>query len=302
MIGTLVGIAASDSGGDGEGTAPKRDGLSGSVTVDGAAAMRGLVQSAAARFEDRHPGVRITVGASGDESSIAIFCAGEVEIAAVARRLDRAERRACWSSGTRYVPIEVAREGIALVVSRQNAFAGCLRVDQARAVWRRAEPLTSWNQVDPAYPAADLKPVGWNPDSPPYTLLAQGLFGPLEPETRNDYDEIGNTAELATAVAATPDALGYLPVGKLRRAHGVRPLALDGGRGCVLPSESTVRDGSYPALSRSLYLDMSVDALRHPEARRFVREYLAKPPPISAAPGAIEVRASHRVYRKFTRP
>src|SRR5262245_111593 len=100
VIGTLVGIAASDSGGNGDGPARKRDGLSGSVTLDGAAAVHGLVQSAAGRFEDRHSGVRVTVGASGDESAIAIFCAGEVDIAAVARRLSRAERRACRSSGT----------------------------------------------------------------------------------------------------------------------------------------------------------------------------------------------------------
>jgi phosphate transport system substrate-binding protein len=301
VVATLVGIAASDSGGSGEGRSRKRDTLSGSVRIDGAAALRGLIDRAAQRFEGRHPGVRVTVGASGDESALAIFCAGEVDIAAVARRLDRPERRACRSSGTRYVTAQVAREPIVLVVSEQNYFASCLTLDQVRAIWRRAGPASSWAEVDTRFPATPLEPVGWKPDSPPYTLLAEGLFGPIDPLTRNDYEEAGDAAELSAAVAASPDELGYLPLAELKRGAGVRPLAIDGGRGCVTPTRASVRDGSYPALSRPLSLDVGAASLRRPEVRRFVREYLDEPPRI-AATGAIATPLSHRVYRKFTRP
>jgi phosphate transport system substrate-binding protein len=200
------------------------------------------------------------------------------------------------------LPIEVAREGMALVVSKSNDFATCLSLAQARAIWRRADPATSWADVNAAYPTIDLKPVGWKPESPPYTLLAQGLFGPIDPLTRDDYEVAGDSAELAEAVAASPGGVGYLPVGKLRRAVGVRPLAVDAGGGCVTPTVASVRDGSYRRLSRRLYLDVAVGSMRRPEARRFVREYLENPPPVATAPGAIEVPASHRIYRKFTRP
>ncbi len=211
VVAALVGIAASESGGSGEGRLRKKDGLSGTVTIDGAAALRDTIEGAAQRFERRNPGVRVTAGASGDESAIALFCAGEVDIAAVARRLDRAERRACRSSGTGYVPIEVAREGIALVVSERNGFASCLNVEAARAIWRRADPVTFWAEIDPRFPDAELEPVGWKPDSPPSTLLAEGLFGPVDPLTRNDYEVAGDAAELAATVAASPGAVGIRP-------------------------------------------------------------------------------------------
>jgi len=97
-------------------------------------------------------------------------------------------------------------------------------------------------------------------------------------------------------------ALGYLPVGELRPGAGVRPLALDTGRGCVTPTVDSVLDGSYPALSRPLYLDVRTESLRRPEPRRFIREYLRGPPPARTADGVISVPTSHRVYRKFTRP
>ncbi len=300
VVATLVGIAASESGGRGEGRLRKKDGLSGTVAIDGAAASRGLIDVAARRFERHNPAVRVTAGASGDESAIAIFCAGEVDIAAVARGFDRDERRACRSSGTRYLPVEVAREGIALVVSEQNGFASCLSVDQARAIWRRVDPVTSWAEIDPRFPDAELEPVGWKPDSPPYTLLAEGLFGPVDPLTRNDYEVAGDAADLGTTVAASPNAVGYLPVGQIKGA-AVRPLALDAGRGCVMPTVASVRDGSYPSLSRPLYLDVLAESLRRPEARHFIRDFLRRTPSIGRADGVIPVPTSHRVYVKFTR-
>ncbi len=301
VVAALVGIAASESGGSGEGRSRKKDGLTGTVAIDGAAALRGMIDGAAQRFERHNPGVRVTAGASGDESAIAIFCAGEVDIAAVARRLDRAERRACRSFGTRYLPIEVGREGIALVVSERNGFASCLSTEDARAIWRRADPVRSWAEIDPRFPDAQLETVGWKPDSPTYTLLAEGLFGPVEPLTRNDYEVAGDTAALGTAVAASPNAVGYLPVRQIKRGAGVRPLALDAGHGCVTPTAGSIRDGSYPALSRPLYLDVRTESLRRPELRRFVREYLQRPPPVGKADGVIPVSPSHRIYRKFTR-
>jgi phosphate transport system substrate-binding protein len=277
----LVGIAASDSGGSGEEQPRTHEGLNGAVRIDGAAAMRNVVDRAAERFQARHPDVRVTVGASGDESAIALFCAGEIDMAAVARRLDRAERHACRTAGTTYKGIEVAREGIAVVTSEQNTFADSLNLNQVRTIWRRVSPAMTWAEVDPRFPATPVEPVGWKPDSPPATLLAEGLFGPVDSLTRDDYEVADDSKELTKAVASSPNAIGYLPQSQVKPGSGVRPLYV---------------------LSRPLYLDVSRDSLRVPEVRRFVREYLGDPPAIRASDGAVPVPFSHRVYRKFTRP
>jgi phosphate transport system substrate-binding protein len=302
VIATLVGIAASDSGGIGDQRSRKRDGLAGTVTLDGTAAMRGLLDRATQRFQRRHPDVRVTVGASGDQSAIGLFCAGEVDIAAVARNFDPAERRACRSRDKRYVPVKVAREGIAIVVSKRNRFTSCLGVDQLKAIWRHGDPATSWAQIDPAFPPFPLEPVGWKPDSPPATLLGEALFGPTDPLVRNDYVTADDAKELSRRVASSPNALGYLPLTQLKPGAGVRALSIDTGSGCVTPSAESVRDGTYRVLSRSLYFNVNVDSLKESENRRFVKEFLGDPPALRASDGAIWIAHSHRVYRKFTRP
>jgi hypothetical protein len=135
--------------------------------------------------------------------------------------------------------------------------------------------------VDPRFPAAPLEPVGSKPDSPPATLLAQRLFGPVDPLMRDDYEVADESKELAKAVASSPNAIGYLPLSQLKPGSGLRALS-------VLP--------------RRLYLDVSADSLKESEARRFVREYLGDPPVIRPSDGAVTAVPSHRVYRKFTRP
>jgi phosphate transport system substrate-binding protein len=235
------------------------------VTLDGTIAMRGRLDRAARRFQHRHPGVRVTVGASGDGSAIDLFCAGEIDVAAVARRLDGDERRACRSAGVAYAEVEVASAPIALVVSERNGFARHLTLDQAKAIWRPVDPATSWAQVDRALPPIPLEPIGWKPDSAPSTLLAEAIFGPHDPLLRSDYAVTDDAAELTEAVASSPNAIGYLPAAKLTRGSGVRPLRI---------------------LPRPLYLDVSASSLRDPGTRRFLREYPDSP----------------RLHRKFTRP
>lgn len=278
IVAALVGLAAAESGGRDEKRTRKRDGLTGAVRIDGSPAMRDIVDRAAQRFERRHPGVRVTVGASGDESAIALFCAGEVDIAAVARRPDRAERRSCRSSP--YSEVEVARAPIALVVGERNHLVDRLSLEQAKAIWRRAAPAATWADVDPALPRTPLEPVGWSPDSPAATLLAEALFGPVDPLMRDDYRVTDDVKGLTGAVASSTSAIGFLPLAQLKAASGLRAIR-------VVP--------------RPLFLEVSANSLGRPEVRRFLREYRRHPPAVLASDGAQAVPFSHGIYRKFTR-
>src|SRR3954452_22896460 len=302
VIAALVGIAVGEAVGGGDRKPRPRDRLAGSVAIAGTVALLGMTESAARTFERRHPGVRVTVGASGDQNAIDSFCAGEVDIAEVARPFRPAERRDCKSAGIRYVRIGFAREGIAQVVSEKNTFARCLKLDQVRSIWRADSPARSWADVDPAFPALEVKPVGWKPDSPPYTLMSAALFGPIDPMTRDDFEIGADAGGIVQAVSASPAAVGFLSLADLHASTWVRAISIDGGHGCVPPTAVTVGDGRYPALSRPLDLNVNTKALRRPEVRRFIGDYLRAGRAIRSAAGVVGVPGSHRLHGKFTRP
>jgi phosphate transport system substrate-binding protein len=264
--------------------------------------MREMTEAAASRFRRLHPGVRVTVGASGDSTAVDAFCAGEIDIATVARKLDADEQRDCDSAETRYASIELARIGIALVVSRSNPYATCLTLDQVRAIWPTHDAAQSWADASVAPVAAEIRPIGWKPDSPPYTLLAQALYGGTDPKTRDDAEVASDAGDLMAEVAASPNAIGYLPFAEYRRGRGVRLLAVDGGEGCLMPTVRTITDRSYSTLSRPLYLDVSRESLGEPAVRAFVHDYLRWMPGLGQTAEAVPTVNSHRVYRRFTRP
>jgi phosphate transport system substrate-binding protein len=299
VVATLVAIAASEVGGDRRSRA--RDRLTGAVTIDGSPAVRPLTEAAAQGFRAAHPDVRVTVGASGDESALDAFCAGELDLATVDRKLGVDEQHDCNSAGTRYASIELAREGIAVVVSDRNHLTGCLSVEQLRSIWGR-DGAADWAEVAPGSESTALHPVGWKPDSATHRLFAAALFGTHDPLTRDDYEVADDAADLMRAVAASPGAVGYLPLGEFRAGVGVRLLAVDGGEGCVRPRTGAIRDGSYAPLFRPLYMDVRRTSLPRSEVRAFVRGYLRSIRRLSRWEGVVPTADSHRLYRKFTRP
>ncbi|HXG39918.1 MAG TPA: hypothetical protein VNJ28_03155, partial [Candidatus Limnocylindrales bacterium] len=68
----------------------------------------------------------------------------------------------------------------------------------------------------------------------------------------------------------------------------VRAVAIDGGNGCVEPSEATINDGSYAPLSRPLFIYPDVEKMRsRPELAAFVRYYLDHTQQLAAEVGYI---------------
>ena len=56
---------------------------------------------------------------------------------------------------------------------------------------------------------------------------------------------------------------------------GLKALAIDGGNGCVAPSEATINDGSYAPLSRPLFIYVRQDVSEVPHIREFLNFYLS---------------------------
>jgi phosphate transport system substrate-binding protein len=91
-------------------------------------------------------------------------------------------------------------------------------------------------------------------------------------------------------VAAGLYAMGFLGLAYAEENKGkVKPVAIDNGKGCVLPSRETVLDGSYQPLSRPLFIYVNVKSLERKEVQDFADFYLSPAGPAgpSAARGTL---------------
>src|SRR5215216_1969388 len=268
-----LGAAACGDDDNASGSAGGGD-VSGSIKIDGSSTVGPFAQAAAEKFQGENPGVKVTVGTSGTGGGFEKFCAGETDISDASRAIEADEKQACASKGIKYEQVQVANDGLSLVVNPQNTWAKCLTVAQLKTIWDKGSKVNNWNQVDPSFPNEPLKLFGAGTDSGTFDYFTKAINGE-EGRSRSDYSATEDDNVTVTGVSGTKGGLGYFGLSYLEENQGkVQGIQVDGGGGCVAPSKETVQDGSYTPLSRPLFIYPSDKALERPEVKAFTEFYV----------------------------
>ncbi|MGB3199996.1 MAG: substrate-binding domain-containing protein, partial [Nodosilinea sp.] len=109
------------------------------LSIDGSPSMAGINQNLAEGFEQRYPDTDIRYTADGDEQALQDLQSGNIDLAALGRRLSKEEEDPSLTS------IPVTREKIAIIVGRDNPFQADLSFDDFAAIFRGE--ITNWSEV-----------------------------------------------------------------------------------------------------------------------------------------------------------
>jgi phosphate transport system substrate-binding protein len=267
-------LAAACGGGNDGGSAADGSQLSGTINIDGSSTVAPLSEAAAELFQEQNPGVRVTVGTSGTGGGFEKFCAGETDISDASRAIEADETNACEREGIKYEEVQVANDGLSVVVNNENTWANCLTTAQLKAIWDKGSKVNNWNQVDPSFPNEPLKLFGAGTDSGTFDYFTQAINGE-EGRSRSDYSATEDDNVTVTGVSGAKGGLGYFGLSYLQENEGkIKGIQVDGGNGCVAPSVETVQDGSYTPLSRPLFIYPSDKALERQEVKAFLDFYV----------------------------
>src|SRR4051812_1397300 len=270
---TLGVTACGDSGGTGGGGGGSSD-LSGTIKVDGSSTVGPLTEAAAEEFQGKNANVRVTVGTSGTGGGFEKFCAGETDISDASREIEPDEAAACKKKGIQYGPLQVANDGIAVVVNKDNSFAKCLTLDQLKKIWDKGSTVKSWKDVDPKFPDQEIKLYGPGTDSGTFDFFTDKINGE-EGRSRSDYNASEDDNVTVQGVSGDKGGLGYFGLSYYEQNKDKLNLVqVDGGGGCKTPSKATVQDGSYKPLSRPLFIYPKKAALDRKEVKAFVDDYV----------------------------
>jgi phosphate transport system substrate-binding protein len=246
-----------------------------SIKVDGSSTVYRISEAVAHKFHGEQPRVRVVVSRSGTGGGFKKFAAGEIDICDASRPIKDVEKEACEKGGVEYVELEVAYDGLALLVNPKNDWAECLTVEQLKAIWAPDSAVKKWSDIDPAWPANEIKLYGPGTDSGTFDYFTEKIVGE-EGKSRDDYMSSEDDNSLVTGIAGDTYALGYFGLAYYEENHEkLKLLGVDSGDGnCIKPTQETVRDLSYKPLSRPLYIYVRKSALERPEVRSFVKFYL----------------------------
>jgi phosphate transport system substrate-binding protein len=240
--------------------------LTGRIQVDGSSTVAPLISLAAERFRREEPKVRVSVGVSGTGGGFERFCRDETDLSNASRKIKDEERQLCEKNGVPFFELQVANDGISVVVNKDNTWAKCLTVEQLKAIWEPRSKVDSWKDIDESFPDEKLSLFGAGTDSGTFDYFTEAIVGE-EGASRSDYTPSEDDNVTVRGVAGKKGALGYFGLSYyVENKERLRALAIDGGDGCVDPSVETVQDGTYKPLSRPLLMYVNEDSLADKEA------------------------------------
>ena len=251
------------------------EGLSGSISADGSSTVYPITEAIAEEFGREHEGaVRVTVGLSGTGGGFKRFCAGETDISNASRRIKESEQQLCTQNGVSFVELQVAYDGLSIIANPKNAFLQCLTVDELKKIWEPGSTIKNWSQVRPGFPNEEMKLYGPGTNSGTFDYFTEEVVG-KQGASRADYTASEDDNVLVQGVEGDASSIGYFGFAYYKEnAQRLKLIGVDAGSGCVMPSEESIKGGTYKPLSRPLFIYVSDKSMARPEVKAFVDYYL----------------------------
>ncbi len=279
----VLGGAACGGGGDSSGN-PGDDSsngmdLTGTIEIDGSSTVAPISEAVAEEFLAEYPDVRVNVGVSGTGGGFKRFTVGETEISDASRPIKESEAEIAAENGIEYIELTVALDGLAVMVHPDNSFVDCLTIAELNEIWKPDSTVDSWDDVRSSFPSDDLNLYGPDTESGTFDYFTDVVNGD-EGVSRSNYVASSDDNVLVRGISGDRNSLGYFGYAYYaENASQLKLVGIDGGNGCVAPSDATVADGSYAPLARPIFIYVDVAKLRaREELKAFVDFYLDNSP------------------------
>jgi phosphate transport system substrate-binding protein len=291
--------ATSSSGGASETKA-------GDIKIDGSSTVFLISEAIAESFGKANSGKKVSVGKSGTGGGFKKFCRGEIDINDASRPILQKEMDECKAKGIDYLEIPIAYDALTVIVNPANTWAATMKVADLKKMWEPAATakVMKWKDVNPAYPDTKMALFGAGKSSGTFDYFTEAINGKAK-ESRADYTSTEDDNVTIQGVIGDKNALGYLGFAYYEANKAkLKAVAIDSGKGAVLPSIETVNKGTYTPLSRPLFIYVSSKSLDKPGVKEFVDYYMAQIPKASAEtkyiplPGAAYTKINEKVKAK----
>ncbi|WZL88532.1 PstS family phosphate ABC transporter substrate-binding protein [Salinimicrobium sp. 3283s] len=286
----------------------KKDDTKNAISIDGSSTVYPVTEAIAEEYRAEAPDVDVTIGVSGTGGGFQKFGRGEVAITNASRPIKEDEKAIAESNGISFVELEVAYDGLAVVVHPENDWVTCFTVEQLKKIWEPAAQGTikRWNQIDPSWPDEEIHLFGPGVASGTFDYFTEAIVG-KSGSSRGDYTASEDDNVLVQGVSGDKFGLGFFGLAYYQEnSDKLKMVPVNGGEGCVEPSKETVSNGTYAPLSRPLYIYVNSASLENPAVIDFVEFYLDEAPQLLQDVGYIpltseEYQAEREKFAAFVK-
>ena len=246
-------------------------GLKGEVLIDGSSTVAPISQAVAEEFSKENSDVNVSVGISGTGGGIKKFVSGEIDIADASRAMKPEELSTAQKNGIEFIELKIGLDGLTVVANPENTWAQNLTTEDLKKIWADGSTVKTWKDVNPAWPAEPIKLYGPDQDSGTYDYFIEEILG-KDGKIRKDYSPSSDDNQLVQGVEGDKGALGYFGYAYyLEQKDKLKAFSVNG----ILPSDETVKNGTYKPLSRPLYLYINKKSFAEKaQVKSFIQFYI----------------------------
>ncbi|XGB38938.1 MAG: PstS family phosphate ABC transporter substrate-binding protein [Cyanobacteria bacterium LVE1205-1] len=251
--------------------------LSQPISADGSSTVYPITKTIVEDFQKKNPEASIQLNFSGTGGGFKKFCLGQTSINNASRPISEKELTACQQGSISFLEVPVAFDALTVVVHPKNDWANEMTVAELKKLWESAAQgkITRWNQVRSSWPNRPIKLVGPGKDSGTYDYFVESIIG-QDGFSRSDYEASEDDEVLAELVSRDPNALGYFGLAYYQEHQSrLKAIAIDAGKGAILPNFQSVKNSTYQPLARPLFIYVNArQAQTNPVLGDFVKFYL----------------------------
>lgn len=214
--------------------------FAGDITIKGSTTVLPIAQATAEEFMEVNPMINISVQGGGSGVGIASIIDGTADIGDASRPIKDKELKNAVSRGVDPKAHVVAMDGIAVIVHPSNSISA-LTKKQIKSIYTGG--VSQWSSLG----GSGGKIVVISRDSSSGTFEAFNKLALDKAKVRADALLEASNQAVATVVAKTPGAIGYVGLGYVNST--VKPVTVDD----IECTKESVLSGEYP-LSRPLFM------------------------------------------------
>lgn len=283
--------------------------LKGEIKIDGSSTVYPITEAVAEEFRAEQPDIKVTVGVSGTGGGFKKFSRGETDLNDASRPIKEQEASACKENNINYVELKVAYDGLVIVVNKENTWVDHFTVEELKKIWEpeAQEKITMWNQIRPTWPKEKFSLYGPGVASGTYDYFTEAIVG-KSGSSRGDYTASEDDNVLVQGTSGDKNGLAFFGLAYYEENKDkLKLVGVDNGKGVVMPSVQTVKDGTYSPLSRPVFVYVTDAAAKRPEVSSFVNFYLNNAPTLVPDVGYIplndeEYTAEIAKFDAFVKP
>ncbi len=298
ILGSAVFLAAcggeDEATGSGTASEGSSEELSGQVQGDGSSTVAPVMEAIVEEYAAAQPSVQVSSGVSGTGGGFEKFIAGETAFSNASRPISEEETAGLEEAGIDFTEVELAYDGLSVVVSQENDWVDYLTVEELKEMWVETGEEKTWADIREGWPEEPIEYYSPGTDSGTYDYFNEVILEEEDIVRSATLSEDDNV--LVQGVLGSPNAVGYFGYAYyLENQDTLRAVPIDNGDGPVEPNNETIESGEYAPLSRPLFTYVSNDAVAEdPATADFIKFAIENAGDLAEAVGY--VRAPQEVY------